>query len=122
LKKENIQESKYAASYVCLDEDGRPIKNLMGTAIDISQGGLLLETICFAVNYYSAFFSAIPNFVFRKMNLSPAPIPRLSTNSFEMMLLPLFPTLIALILSALPAPVRPLWPEPYPQQPMHALI
>jgi hypothetical protein len=30
-------------SYVCLDEDGRPIKNLMGTAIDISQG-LLLET------------------------------------------------------------------------------
>jgi hypothetical protein len=31
-------------SYVCLDEDGRPIKNLMGTAIDISQGGLLLET------------------------------------------------------------------------------
>jgi hypothetical protein len=31
-------------SYVCLDEDGRPIKNLMGTALDISQGGLLLET------------------------------------------------------------------------------
>ena len=31
-------------SDVCLDEDGRPIKNLMGTAIDISQGGLLFET------------------------------------------------------------------------------
>ena len=32
-------------SYVCLDEDGKPIKHLMGTALDISQGGLLLETI-----------------------------------------------------------------------------
>jgi Tfp pilus assembly protein PilZ len=31
-------------SYVCLDEDGKPIKNLMGTALDVSQGGLLLET------------------------------------------------------------------------------
>jgi c-di-GMP-binding flagellar brake protein YcgR len=31
-------------SYVCLGEDGRPIKHLMGTALDISQGGLLLET------------------------------------------------------------------------------
>jgi c-di-GMP-binding flagellar brake protein YcgR len=31
-------------SYICLDNDGRPIKNLMGTALDISQGGLLLET------------------------------------------------------------------------------
>jgi c-di-GMP-binding flagellar brake protein YcgR len=31
-------------SYICLDEDGRPIKHLMGTALDISQGGLLLET------------------------------------------------------------------------------
>jgi Tfp pilus assembly protein PilZ len=31
-------------SYVCLDEDGRPIKHLMGSALDISQGGLLLET------------------------------------------------------------------------------
>jgi c-di-GMP-binding flagellar brake protein YcgR len=31
-------------SYVCLDEDGKPIKHLMGTALDISQGGLLLET------------------------------------------------------------------------------
>jgi c-di-GMP-binding flagellar brake protein YcgR len=30
-------------SYVCLDEDGKPIKHLMGTALDISQGGLLLE-------------------------------------------------------------------------------
>jgi Tfp pilus assembly protein PilZ len=27
-----------------LDEDGKPIKNLMGTALDVSQGGLLLET------------------------------------------------------------------------------
>jgi len=31
-------------SYVCLDEDGKPIKRLMGSALDISQGGLLLET------------------------------------------------------------------------------
>ena len=31
-------------SYVCLDENGKPIKHLMGTALDISQGGLLLET------------------------------------------------------------------------------
>jgi len=31
-------------SYVCLDDDGKPIKNLMGTALDVSQGGLLLET------------------------------------------------------------------------------
>jgi len=31
-------------SYVCLDEDGEPIMRLMGTALDVSQGGLLLET------------------------------------------------------------------------------
>ena len=31
-------------SYVCLDDNGRPVKHLMGTALDISQGGLLLET------------------------------------------------------------------------------
>ena len=31
-------------SYVCLGEDGKPIKQLMGAALDISQGGLLLET------------------------------------------------------------------------------
>ena len=31
-------------SYVCLDNDGRPITNLMGIALDISQSGLLLET------------------------------------------------------------------------------
>jgi Tfp pilus assembly protein PilZ len=31
-------------SYVCLDEDGKPIKRLMGSALDISQGGILLET------------------------------------------------------------------------------
>jgi len=31
-------------SYVCLGEDGNPIKQLMGTALDISQGSLLLET------------------------------------------------------------------------------
>jgi Tfp pilus assembly protein PilZ len=31
-------------SYVCLDEEGEPIKRLMGTALDVSQGGLLLET------------------------------------------------------------------------------
>lgn len=31
-------------SYICLDNDGRQIKKSMGTALDISQGGLLLET------------------------------------------------------------------------------
>jgi hypothetical protein len=31
-------------SYVCLGEDGNPINQLMGAALDISQGGLLLET------------------------------------------------------------------------------
>lgn len=31
-------------SYVCLDEDGMPTNRLMGSALDISQGGLLLET------------------------------------------------------------------------------
>ena len=31
-------------SYVFLDEDRKPIKSLMGTALDISQGGLLLKT------------------------------------------------------------------------------
>lgn len=31
-------------SYVCIDEDRRPTKRLMGIALDISQGGLLLET------------------------------------------------------------------------------
>lgn len=31
-------------SYVCLGEDGQPITRLMGSALDISQGGLLLET------------------------------------------------------------------------------
>jgi hypothetical protein len=31
-------------SCVCLGEDGHPIKQLMGTALDISQGGLLLQT------------------------------------------------------------------------------
>ena len=31
-------------SYICLDEDCKPIKHLMGSALDISQGGLLLET------------------------------------------------------------------------------
>ncbi len=30
-------------SYLCLDEDGKPIKRLMGSALDISQGGILLE-------------------------------------------------------------------------------
>jgi hypothetical protein len=35
---------KNLISYVCLDEDGKPIKRLMGSALDISQGGLLLET------------------------------------------------------------------------------
>jgi c-di-GMP-binding flagellar brake protein YcgR len=30
-------------SYVCLDEDGKPIKTRMATALDISQGGVLLE-------------------------------------------------------------------------------
>ena len=31
-------------SYVCLGEDGKPIKPVMGAALDITQGGLLLET------------------------------------------------------------------------------
>jgi hypothetical protein len=31
-------------SCICQDNDGRPTKNIMGTALDISQGGLLLET------------------------------------------------------------------------------
>lgn len=31
-------------SYVCLGEDGHPINQLMGTALDIGQGGLLLQT------------------------------------------------------------------------------
>ena len=31
-------------SYVCLGEDGKPVKQLMAAALDISQGGLLLET------------------------------------------------------------------------------
>jgi len=31
-------------SYVCLGADGHPINQLMGTALDIGQGGLLLQT------------------------------------------------------------------------------
>lgn len=31
-------------TYVCIDEDGTPIKTMMATAIDISQGGILLES------------------------------------------------------------------------------
>lgn len=32
-------------SYVCFDEDDKPLIELMGVAIDISQGGVLLESI-----------------------------------------------------------------------------
>ena len=31
-------------SYVCIDDSGNPIEERMGTAIEISQGGLLMET------------------------------------------------------------------------------
>ncbi len=31
-------------SYVCLDEDGHPIDEGMGTTVDISQGGIMIET------------------------------------------------------------------------------
>ncbi|MFZ0242869.1 MAG: PilZ domain-containing protein [Desulfobacterales bacterium] len=33
-------------SYICLDADGRQIAEGMGTTVDISQGGTLLETSC----------------------------------------------------------------------------
>lgn len=33
-------------TYVCLDEDGTPIKTMMATAVDISQGGIkMLENL-----------------------------------------------------------------------------
>ena len=31
-------------SYICLDEDGHPIAEGMGTTVDISQGGIMIET------------------------------------------------------------------------------
>jgi len=31
-------------SYVCIDDSGNPIQERMGTAIEISQGGLFIET------------------------------------------------------------------------------
>jgi c-di-GMP-binding flagellar brake protein YcgR len=31
-------------SYTCLDEDGHPIDEGMGTTVDISQGGIMIET------------------------------------------------------------------------------
>ena len=31
-------------SYVCLDEDGKPVKQGMGRTLNISEGGILLET------------------------------------------------------------------------------
>ena len=31
-------------SYICLDDDGQPIAEGMGTTIDISQGGIMIET------------------------------------------------------------------------------
>ena len=43
----------------------------------------MLKTICCIENYYSAFFSAIPALVFRTVNLVSAPIPKLSTSSFD---------------------------------------
>ena len=31
-------------SYICLDEDGHPSDEGMGTTVDISQGGIMIET------------------------------------------------------------------------------
>ena len=31
-------------SYVCKDDDGRPIDEGMGTTVDVSQGGIMIET------------------------------------------------------------------------------
>jgi c-di-GMP-binding flagellar brake protein YcgR len=31
-------------SYVCLDEDGHPIDEGMGTTVNVSQGGVMIET------------------------------------------------------------------------------
>ena len=31
-------------SYICLDEDGRPVDEGMGTTVDISKGGIMIET------------------------------------------------------------------------------
>lgn len=31
-------------SYICLDEDGHPVDEGMGTTVDISQGGIMIET------------------------------------------------------------------------------
>ena len=31
-------------SYICLDEDGHPVAEGMGTTVDISQGGIMIET------------------------------------------------------------------------------
>ena len=31
-------------SYVCMDEDRRPIDEGMGTTVDVSQGGIMIET------------------------------------------------------------------------------
>ena len=31
-------------SYICLDEDGHPIDEGMGTTVDVSQGGIMIET------------------------------------------------------------------------------
>jgi c-di-GMP-binding flagellar brake protein YcgR len=34
-----------AISYVCLDEDGNPNDEGMGTTVNVSQGGVMIETI-----------------------------------------------------------------------------
>ena len=31
-------------SYICLDEDGNPVDEGMGTTVDVSQGGIMIET------------------------------------------------------------------------------
>ena len=31
-------------SYICLDEDGTPVDEGMGTTVDISKGGIMIET------------------------------------------------------------------------------
>ena len=34
-----------AISYICLDEDGNPSDEGMGTTVNVSQGGVMIETI-----------------------------------------------------------------------------
>jgi hypothetical protein len=67
-----------------------------------------VNVVCSTAAFYTAFFNAIPAFVFLNVNLSPAQDLRLSTRSLAMTMLPRFPTLIALTFAAFPAPRPPL--------------